>query len=167
MATPSKIDLNELDQLLKDGTSTSKIAQHFGCTPGAVSQAKRKLNVAMAQSAATRDAPALVEKKQTAMDRLMGLASKCEKQLAWIEQTVEPSNNAEFRNWQDQVIKFAAETRKLFSAMAHIRATIYQVEVVEKALTVMFEEISNESPQAQKRIRDRLQRASIPFQLDA
>ena len=167
MATPSKIDLNELDQLLKDDKSTSEIARHFGCTPGAVSQAKRKLNVAMAQSAATKEAPGLVEKKQTAMDRLLDLAEKCEKQLAWIEDTVTPSNNGDYRAWQDQVIKFAAETRKLFSAMAHIRTTIYQVEVVEKALVIMFEEISNESPQAQKRIRDRLQRASIPFQLDA
>jgi hypothetical protein len=132
-----------------------------------VSQAKRKINVAMAQSAATKEAPALVEKKHTAMDRLLDLASKCENQLAWIEDTVEPSNNDEYREWQNQVIKFAAETRKLFSAMAQIRTTIYQVEVVEKALMIMYEEIGNESPESQKRIRDRLQRASIPFQLDS
>ena len=167
MPTPAKIDLQELSQLLEEAKPTSEIAKYFGCTAGAVSQAKRRLGVALAQSAATKEAPALVEKKQTAMDRLLDLAGKCEKQLAWIEETVKPSTNDEYRAWQDQVIKFAAETRKLFSAMAQIRTTIYQVEVVEKALTIMYEAIGNESAECQRKIRDRLQRASIPFQLDA
>ncbi|MFO8239837.1 MAG: hypothetical protein R6T90_02440 [Dissulfuribacterales bacterium] len=166
MATPAKIDQCELDRLLKDNKTTSEIARHFGCTPGAVSQAKRKLNISLAVNTTVKEAPALVEKKQTAMDRLLDLASKCEAQLAWIEQTVTPSNSDEYRAWQDQVIKFAAETRKLFSAMAHIRTTIYQVEVVEKALTIMYEEIGREAPECQKRIRAGLQRARIPFQLD-
>ena len=84
MATPAKIDLHELDRLLKENTPTSEIAKHFNCTPGAVSQAKRKLNVAMAQRTATKEAPALIEKRLTAMDRLMDLAEKCENQLLWI-----------------------------------------------------------------------------------
>jgi len=166
MATPAKIDPKELHQLIYDGKSTSEIAEYFGCTPGAVSQAKRRLGVAIAHNTATRHAPALADKRQTAMDRLMDLADRCNEELAWIEETVPPSTDKEYQQWQAMKIKHTAEIRKLISAMADIRVKIYHVETVEKAIKIMFEEISNESPECQKRIRDRLERCSINFPLD-
>ena len=169
MPTPSKIDPHELDRLLGERKTTGEIAAHFGCTPGAVSQAKRRLGVAVAQSVAVqevREAPLIVAKRQDAMGRLMDLVGQCEAQLGWIEQHVTPAENGDYREWQDQIIKFTAETRKLFSAMADIRYKLYRAETVERALLIMFEEIGRESPECQKRIRDRLQQASIPFFVD-
>lgn len=50
--------------------------------------------------------------------------------------------------------------------MADIRAKIYNVEKVEKALLIMYEEIGKESIDCQKRIRDRLKRAAIYLELN-
>jgi transposase len=167
MVTPAKINPQVLDQLITEGKSTSEIAAHFGCTPSAVSQAKRKLGVAVAcEATALKHAPALVEKKQTAMDRLLSLADKCREELNWIEQEVPPSKDDEYRQWQDTKIKHVAEIRKLITAMADIRVKIYHTETVEKGLRVMFEEIGNESQECQKRIRDRLRKSSIYLELD-
>ncbi len=167
MATPAKIDLDALDQMITDGKSTGEIAAHFGCTPGAVSQAKRRIGVAVANEAGSlRHAPALTEKRQNAMDRLMDLADRCNNELAWIEEAVPPSTNEGYQQWQAMKIKHTAEIRKLISAMADIRVKIYHAETVEKAIKIMFEEIGNESPECQKRVRDRLERCSINFPLD-
>ena len=38
-----KINLNELDRMLRDGLSYRQIAKHFNCTPGAIAQARKKL----------------------------------------------------------------------------------------------------------------------------
>ena len=166
MATPIKIDPQVLDQLLAEGKSTTEIAKYFNCTPGAVSQAKRRLGLAVATDTASRVAPALVDQRKTAMDRLQLLADKCEKQLRWREENVQASNDAEHRAWQDQAIKFTAEARKLLTAWCDIRIRIYKAETVERALVIMLEEIGNESPECQKRIRDRFERCSIPFHVD-
>jgi hypothetical protein len=100
------------------------------------------------------------------MDHLMSLIERCDGELKWIEKAVPPSNDEEYRVWQDQKIKHVAEIRKLITSMADIRVKIYHVEAVEKALKVMYGEIGNESMECQKRIRDRLRKSSIHFQLD-
>ena len=55
MVTPLKNDPTELNRLLGEGKSTKDIAAHFGCTPGAVSQAKRRIGVALAKASAERN----------------------------------------------------------------------------------------------------------------
>ena len=40
-----KIDLVKLDKLLRQGMSYREIAKEFSCTPGAISQARKKLSV--------------------------------------------------------------------------------------------------------------------------
>ena len=54
MPTPLKIDPVELNRLLGERRSTKEIANHFNCSPGAVSQAKRRLGVAVVKVAAER-----------------------------------------------------------------------------------------------------------------
>jgi hypothetical protein len=50
--------------------------------------------------------------------------------------------------------------------MADIEYKLHHVEIVEKALLIMFQEIGNESKECQKQIRDRLERSQILFFLD-
>ena len=56
MATPLKVDPVKLNKLLNEGKSTKDIAEFFDCTPGAVSQAKRKLGIAVVKATSRRDA---------------------------------------------------------------------------------------------------------------
>jgi len=160
-----KIDRIQLNEYLNEGKSQAEIARIFSVSEAAISKAVRRFNLTVAQDVATKQASDLEKKKKTAMDRLMDLVGKCENELGWIEEIHPPSNDSEYQTWQDQKIKHVAEIRKLISSMADIRVKIYHVESVEKALSIMYEEIGRESVEVQKKIRNRLQRASINFQL--
>jgi len=164
--TEPKIDPEEMNRLLREGKRTNEIAAHFGCTPGAVSQAKRKLGMELIRTKHQKQAPVIVEGQNDAMETLLTRVRECEAHLGWIASSVQPKTDAEYRAWQDQVIKFTAEARKLITAMADIRIKIYHAEDVEKALLIMYQEIGNESLDCQKRIKERLQKASIPFRMD-
>ena len=161
----AKIDRIQLNEYLSEGKSQADCARIFKVSEAAISKAVRRFNLTVAQDVATKQASDLEEKKKSAMDRLMDLVGKCEKELTWIEGTHPPSTDADYQTWQDQKIKHAAEIRKLISAMADIRVKIYHVESVEKALTVMYKEIGKESVETQQRIKNRLQRAAISFQI--
>ena len=175
MASTGKIDVRELERLLSEGKRTKDIAQHFGVTTGAVSQAKRRLGVAVAAVAATQmtappvrvtpvavqAAGGIVEKRNQAMEILAELASKVNRELSWIEDTIPPGMDGEYRQWVEQKLKHVAEIRKVVTAMADVGSKLYQVSVVEQALRVMLEEIGHESPECKRRIRDRLARCSI------
>lgn len=184
MATPLKIDPIELDVLLKEGRTTNEIAAHFDCSPGAVSQAKRRIGVATCHAAASKKngshkrkpsrrnaavdaAPVLVNNADDAKAQISALIQRCNDELTWISDEVAQEKTKEYREWQEAAIKHIAEIRRLITALADIEYKLHHVGIVEKALLIMFEEIACESPECQKRIRDRLEKASIVFQLDA
>lgn len=160
-----KIDKKQLNKYLSEGKNQSECARLFNVSEAAISKAVKKFNFAVIQNVA-KQADELVVTKRTAMDRLMDLVGKCENELQWIEETHPPSEKEDYQTWQDQIIKFAAETRKLINTMADIRTKIYHVESVERTLKVIYEEIGKESLETQKRIRDRLQRSEISLDLD-
>jgi len=186
MVTPLKIDPVLLNQLLDQGKSTKEIANFFDCTPGAVSQAKRRLGVAVVKASAernnNRNQPAIIRKKsinastkaapiiiKTADDaklQLSNLISRCNGELNWIQDSVEQDSDSNYRSWQEIALKHVAEIRKLISTIADIEYKLHHVDVVEKALLIMFEEIGSESKECQRRIRDRLEKASILFCMD-
>lgn len=186
MATPLKVDPVELNRFLGEGKSTKDIAKHFGCTPGAVSQAKRRLGVAVVKASAERNhnsnqsattrkkplnasakaAPIIIKNADDAKRQLSALISRCNDELSWIQDSVEQESDSNYRSWQEIALKHVAEIRKLVSVIADIEYKLHHVDVVEKALLIMFEEIGSESKECQKRIRDRLERASILFCMD-
>ena len=174
MATPLKIDPIKLNDLLSKGKKTREIAEYFDCSPGAVSQAKRRLCIAVVKAsaekkrrdAATKVAPLIINNAEDAKRHLSALISRCNNELSWIQDSVKQTADGDYRAWQETAIKHVAEARKLISAMADIEYKLHHVGVVEKALMIMFEEISHESKECQKRIRDRLERSQILFFLD-
>jgi hypothetical protein len=168
MVTPLKIDSVELHKLLEQGKTTKEIAAHFNCTPGAVSQAKRRLGIAVVRQMASsiRAAPVIINKADDAKVELSELIAVCKDKINWIEQCVSQDTGKHYQNWQTVMLRHVAEIRKLVGAMAEIEYKLHYAEIVEKALLIMFEEIKNESKECQKRIRDRLERSQILFQLD-
>jgi uncharacterized protein YukE len=168
MVTPLKIDSVELHKLLEQKKTTKEIAAHFNCTPGAVSQAKRRLGIAVVREMASsiRAAPVIVKNADDAKRELSKLISVCNDKINWIEECVNQSSGEHYQNWQRVMLRHVAEIRKLIGAMADIEYKLHHVEIVEKALMIMFEEIGHESKECQKRIRDRLERSQILFQVD-
>jgi predicted transcriptional regulator len=70
MATQPKIDFNVLNRLVTEGKSTSEIAKFFSCTPGAVSQAKKKLKISVVKNVALENAHKVVDKNLDAIEQL-------------------------------------------------------------------------------------------------
>jgi len=173
MATPLKIDPIKLNDLLEERKTTNEIAKYFNCSPGAVSQAKRRLGVDVCKVTALRkrnsigkSAPLIVNSTDDAKRQLSDLIVRCCNELDWISGSVQQKDDADYRAWQETIIKHIAEIRKLISSMADIEYKLHHVSIVEKALLIMFKEIGNESEECQKRIRDRLTRAQILFFMD-
>jgi IS30 family transposase len=177
VANVGKIDQKELRRLLDEKKTNKQIAEHFGVTPGAVSQAVRRLEVALAATVATRviapptrvtpvalqAAGEIVKRRNRSLEMLEKRMNKLDGHLLWIEQTVTPANDGEYRQWLEQIVKHTAEIRKIITAAVDAATKIYNMTMVEQALIVTLEEIKSESPECQKRIRDRLARANIHF----
>ena len=151
------IDREQVKKLHDTGLGVVEIADKLTVSKGSISKILKQMGIYVTR-AAVEVAPEYVEKKDAASDHLLFLAEKARQELVWIETTVPPKDDAEYRSWQDQKIKFSAEMRKLISAMADIGYKLFQANEVAEALRIIDEEIGNESIECQQRIRERLQR---------
>jgi len=66
----AKIDKAKLSQMLRSGNPQVKIAEYFGVTEGAISQAKRELNIGVIKNVALENAHRVVEKNLDAVGQL-------------------------------------------------------------------------------------------------
>ena len=153
----ARIDRLKVKELFDKGVRVIDIAAQLGCTKGAVSKIVKEMGHETAKAAVVA-APKYEKKKDQATKHLLYLADKARSELDWIERTVPPKNTDEYREWQNQKLKFAAEMRKLISAMADIGYKLFQVEEVNEIIRIIDEEIGCESTECQKRIRHRIQR---------
>lgn len=65
-----KIDRVKLNQMLRDGKPQITIAQYFGVTEGAISKAKKELNIAVVKNTALETAHQIVQKELDVVDQL-------------------------------------------------------------------------------------------------
>ena len=65
-----KIDRVKLSQLLKRGKTQREVAQVFGVTEGAISKAKKELNLAVVRNVALENAHRVVGKNLDTVDQL-------------------------------------------------------------------------------------------------
>jgi len=160
------IDRIKVKELFDEGAKVVEIASELGCGKGTVSKILKEMGLTVAKAAVSA-APKYVDKKDAATDHLLFLADKARNELEWIENTVPPKNDADYREWQNQKLKFAAEMRKLITAVGDIGYKLFQVNEMVEVLRIIDEEIGNESPECQRRIRERLQhRRDIRFPVD-
>ena len=65
-----KIDRVKLSQLLKQGKTQREVAQVFGVSEGAISKAKKELNISVVKSVALESAHRVVDKNLDAVAQL-------------------------------------------------------------------------------------------------
>jgi len=160
------IDRIKVRELFDGGKKVTEIAVKLGCGKGTISKILKEMGLTVAKAAVSA-APKYVDKKDAATDHLLFLANRAKAELDWIENTVPPKNDAEYRDWQNQKLKFAAEMRKLITAVGDIGYKLFQINELVEILRIIDEEIGNESPECQRRIRERLQRRqNIRFPVD-
>src|SRR5512143_3857653 len=67
---PPKIDKIKLSQLLRSGKSGKEVAQVFGVTEGAISKARKELNISVVKNVALENAHKVVDKNLNAVEQL-------------------------------------------------------------------------------------------------
>jgi len=71
-----KIDKVKLSQMLRSGKSGKECAKVFSVTEGAISQAKKELNISVIKSVALENAQKVVDKNLNAVDQLLNINRK-------------------------------------------------------------------------------------------
>ena len=153
----AKIDRIKVKELHDKDIKPVDIANKLGCTKSCVSKILKEMGLEVTKAAVSK-APKYEQRRDAATKHLLYLADKARAEIDWIEKTVPPKNDEDYREWQNQKLKFAAELRKLISAMADIGYKLFQVEEVNEVIRIIDEEIGRESGECQKRIRERIQR---------
>lgn len=151
------LDYSKVAELHDQGLGVVAIAEQLGVTKGAVSKAIKKLGREVTKCAVA-EASTHHSQKNAATEYLFYLCNKARNELEWIEAEVEPAKTEDYRAWQDQKLKFAAEMRKLISAISDIGYRLFMSEEVAEILQIFDEELGLESPECQKRVRDRIER---------
>lgn len=160
------IDRIKVRELHDNGAKVVDIAAELGCGKGTISKILKAMGLEVAKAAVSA-APRYEKRKNQATEHLLYLADRARVELDWIESTVPPKKNADYREWQNQKLKFAAEMRKLINTITDVGYKLFQISEMAEILKIIDEEIGNESKSCQLRIRERLQRRrNIRFPVD-
>ena len=178
-----KIDIIKLDQMLRDGKPQKEIAQFFGCSEGAISKAKRQLNVSVIKNVAMENAHRVVDKNLNAVDQLQKINTYAnelldllmrwnrgdEEALQILEsqvatKKVRVGNKEEFvkefkfKDPRELAIKAMAEIRGQLKLQLEIFQTLYDMEAVQEFQQEVLSVIGEVEPDARKRIINRLEK---------
>ena len=115
-----KIDKLKLSQLLRSGKSGKDCAKVFGVTEGAISQARKELNIAVVKSVALETAHQVVEKNLNAVDQLLNINRKANTLL---ELAIQAEDH-------DTTLKAMREIRGQLELQLEIFKTLYDIQAV-------------------------------------
>ena len=115
-----KIDKIKLSQLLRSGKSGKFCAKYFRVTAGAISQARKELNIAVVKSVTLEDAHRVVNKNLNAVEQLLNINRKAN---GLLEEALEAKNN-------DTALKAMREIRGQLELQLEIFKTLYDLEAV-------------------------------------
>ena len=166
-----KIDRVKLNQLLRSGKSGKEVAQVFGVTEGAISRARKGLNVAVVKNVALENAHKVVDKNLDAIHQLQNINRNTneilDQLMEMIRREPEPDSQARnkervegermtFKGLRELVLKFTAEVRGQLSLQLDIFKTLYDVEAIAEFQKEVLEAIGEADANTRNRITERL-----------
>jgi hypothetical protein len=177
-----KIDKLKLSQMLRAGKAQRAIAQVFGVTEGAISKAKKELNISVVRSVALENAHKVVDKNLDAVDQLQRINEKAnamldeltgeDKLIDRMAKAVEgalvyeadPKKQAEYiqrivkqiTNDRFLALKAMQEIRGQLGLQLDIFKTLYDLEAVAEFQREVLEAIGEVSGDVRDRIIQRL-----------
>ena len=137
-----KIDKVKLSQLLRSGKSGKDCAKFFGVTEGAVSQARKELNISVVKSVALESAHQVVEKNLNAVDQLLNINRKANTLL---EVAIQAKDH-------DTTLKAMREIRGQLELQLEIFKTLYDLEAVAE----FQREVLTAIDEVDRDVRDRI-----------
>lgn len=124
MVTPLKIDLVQLDRMVRQGKKTSEIAKYFSCTDGAVSQAKTKLRTTITRTRVLDRADEVFNTHLDMEAQIQRNQEVLEGELNRVLEKIKKVKDAEgVSELQGMIIKIIAESRKNTALWQNIAAT--------------------------------------------
>ena len=141
-----KIDKVKLSQLLRSGKSGKDCAKFFGVTEGAVSQARKELNISVVKSVALESAHQVVEKNLNAVDQLLNINRKANTLL---EVAIQAKDH-------DTTLKAMREIRGQLELQLEIFKTLYDVQAVADFQREVLTAIGEVDPDVRNLIINRL-----------
>jgi DNA-binding transcriptional regulator YiaG len=115
-----KIDKVKLSQLLRSGKTQRECAKVFDVTEGAISQARKELNISVVKSVSLESAHQVVEKSLNAVDQLRNINRKANTLL---ELAIQAEDH-------DTTLKAMREIRGQLELQLEIFKTLYDVQAV-------------------------------------
>jgi len=173
----AKIDKTKLSQMLKSGKSQRQIAQFFGVTEGAVSKAKKELNICVVKNLALENAHRVVDKNINAIDQLqkindhanwlLDLLMNWQKGDGHALQVLETQVSTKkvrvgdqeefvrefkFKDPRELALKAMAEIRGQLKLQLEIFQCLYDLKAIQEFQTEVLTAIGEVDPDVRKRI---------------
>ena len=141
-----KIDKVKLSQMLRSGKSGKDCAKFFSVTEGAISQARKELNISVVKSVALETAHQVVEKNLNAVDQLLNINRKANTLL---EVAIQAKDH-------DTTLKAMREIRGQLELQLEIFKTLYDVQAVADFQREVLTAIGEVDPGVRNLIINRL-----------
>ena len=176
-----KIDRVKLFQLLKQGKTQREVAQVFGVSEGAISKAKKELNISVVKSVALESAHRVVDKNLDSVAQLQKINkdanelldvlmrwNRGEDEALQILETqvrkvrIGKGENSEivkqykFKDPRELALRAMAEIRGQLNLQLDIFKTLYDMEAVAEFQKEVLTAIGEEAPNVRNRIIQRL-----------
>lgn len=151
----TKVSTADLREYLESGHSQADAARHFGVSEPAIHQRLKRLQGLTSRVVALEKAGEVVEQKITAAERLQRVQQVILDQFEWAEQQARQPG-ADRAALADVLVKLSAEVRAQLRLEHDISRTLIDLRVVREFQRTVFEVISDESPEAARRIVARL-----------
>ena len=141
-----KIDKVKLSQLLRSGKSGKECAKFFSVTEGAISQARKELNISVVKTVVLESAHQVVEKNLNAVDQLLNINRKANTLL---EVAIQAKDH-------DTTLKAMREIRGQLELQLEIFKTLYDVQAVADFQREVLTAIGEVEPDVRNLIINRL-----------
>ncbi|HUV58817.1 MAG TPA: hypothetical protein VMW09_01740 [Desulfatiglandales bacterium] len=179
----AKIDFKQLDRLFREGKSNKEISKIFSCTPGAVSQAKKKLKISVVKNVALENAHKVVDKNLDAVQQLQKINQDANELLdllmRWnrgdeaalqvlesqvrkvrVGKTEKFVEEFKFKDPRELAIKAMAEIRGQLNLQLEIFKTLYDMEAIAEFQREVLNTIGEIASDVRDRIIQRLKEKS-------
>lgn len=145
-----KIDKDQLYQLLRQGNTLSQCAKIFNCSPSAISQVKKQMDVKMVRSTDLVEAQRVKQSHLDACQQLQKINGRANDLL---DQAIEAKD-------QDTALRCMGEIRNQLKLQNEIFTLLFDARAVQLFQEEVLTAIGEVSPDVRERILNNLKKAS-------
>ncbi len=150
MITKGKIDKDQLYQLLRQGNSLSECAKIFGCSPSAISQVKRQMDIKVIRSTDLVEGQKV---KQAHLDACEQLRKINDRANDLLDQAIDAEDH-------ETALRCMSEIRNQLKLQNEIFALLFDARAVQQFQEEVLTAIGEVAPDVRERIIDNLKKAS-------